>query len=346
MRKLLFGLIWFLCLSVPAAAIEITAPEVPKAGLDRMPQNTDTFGESLLELVENSITLFHPELESAAQVSAGVLFVAMMFSLFPVFSEKTAGVMSLAGTVAIAGMVFRNTNSMISFAAESVREICEYGKLLCPVMTTALAAQGGITSSAALYAGTTAFISLLNNLISRIILPMVYLFLLFSVAYCATGEEILKKAGDAEKSFLSWLLKAILITFTTYMSVTGVVSGTADAAALKAARVSISSVVPVVGSIISDASESVLVSIGIMKNAAGIYGILAVLSIFMGPFLKVGVQYLLLKLTAVICSIFADKKITTLINDFSTAMGLLLAMVASGCILILISTVCFMKGIG
>jgi len=130
------------------------------------------------------------------------------------------------------------------------------------------------------------------------------------------------------------------------MSVTGVVSGTTDAAALKAARVTISSVVPVVGGILSDASESVLVSIGILKNAAGIYGILAVLAVFVGPFVKVGVQYLLLKASAAVCGVFGNKNISALVDDFSTAMGLLLAMVAAGCLLVLISTVCFLKGIG
>ena len=130
------------------------------------------------------------------------------------------------------------------------------------------------------------------------------------------------------------------------MSITGVVSGTTDAAALKATKVTISSVVPVVGSILSDASESVLVSMGILKNAAGVYGILAVLAVAAGPFLSVGVQYLLLKLSAAICGLFGNKEISGMVGDFSTAMGLLLAMVASGCLMVLISTVCFLKGLG
>ena len=82
-----------------------------------------------------------------------------------------------------------------------------------------------------------------------------------------------------------------------------------------------------------------------MKNAAGIYGILAVLALFMGPFVKIGSQYLLLKVSAGICGMFGNKNVSSLIADFSTAMGFLLAMVASGCILVLVSTVCFMKGL-
>jgi stage III sporulation protein AE len=309
-----------------------------------MPQTTGTFGEGLLELLQEGICLLQPELEASMQNCSGILISAVVFSLLSVFSEKLKGIVSLAGAAAIAAMLFQNTNGMVSYASDAVWEICEYGKLLCPVMTTALAAQGGITASAALYTGTITFITLLSMLVSRVFLPMVKLFLVFSGTYCALGEEALKKIADSVKSVLSWLLKTMLIVFTTYLSLTGVVSGTTDAAALKAAKVTISSAVPVVGGILSDASESILVSMSLMKNAAGIYGILAALAVFLGPFIKVGAQYMLLKITAALCGLFGDKRIFALVSDFSTALGMLLAMVASGCLLVLISTICFMKG--
>ena len=139
-------------------------------------------------------------------------------------------------------------------------------------------------------------------------------------------------------------LKILLTVFTTYVGISGAVAGTTDAALLKTTKVTIASVVPVVGGILSDASEAVLVSTGVMKNAAGIYGILAMLAIFLSPFLQIGVQYLVLKATAAVCSVFAPASAAELIEDFSTAMGMLLAMTGAACLLLLISTVCFMKG--
>ena len=85
--------------------------------------------------------------------------------------------------------------------------------------------------------------------------------------------------------------------------------------------------------------------VGLMKNAAGIYGILAVLSVFLHPFLRIAVHYMFLKFTSGLCYIFGSKSCCNLVESFSAAMGLLLGMTASGCFLILISTVCFMKGV-
>lgn len=346
MIRLLFGILFALSLSIPASASEIQAPEVPESAMDIMPENTDSFGNALVELLRKGILLIQPELDGALRTCSGILICALLYSILPILSEKLTEPMAMAWSVALGTVMLQRTGTMIGYAADALRQICDYGKLLCPVLTTALAAQGGLTTSAALYTGTIAFITLLSILVSRLLIPLVYIFLLFSVAGSAIGEGFFRNLADGVKHLLTWLLKTLLIVFTTYMSVTGVVSGTTDAAALKTAKVTLSSVVPVVGGILSDASESVLVSMGILKNAAGIYGILAVLALFMGPFVKVGVQYLLLKGSAALCSLFGDKRISSLIGDFSTAMGLLVAMVAAGCVLILISTVCYLKGIG
>ena len=100
------------------------------------------------------------------------------------------------------------------------------------------------------------------------------------------------------------------------------------------------------GGILSDASEAVLVGAGTVKNAVGIYGMFAIIAIWIGPFLKIAAHYLLLKTTGAVCGIFGSKQITDMIQDFSSAMGLLLAMTGTVCLMLMISMVCFMKGVG
>ena len=346
MSKFLLVVILIFSLAIPSSAAELTAPTVPQSGREVMPEKTDSFGDGLLKLLENALGQLQPDLKEASRVSLGVVAAVMMVSLLQSFSGSVKTAAEFAGTTAIAAGLLLSANSLIRLAAETITEISEYGKLLLPVMTAAMAAQGGVSSSAALYTGTALFDAVLSSLISRLLVPMVYLFLALAVANSAMGEDLLKQMRDVAKGLISWCLKILLTVFTTYIAITGVVSGTTDAAALKATKVTISSVVPVVGGILSDASEAVLVSAGLMKNAAGIYGILAVLAVFLSPFLKIGVQYLILKLTAALCALFGAKRLTELIGDFSTAMGLLLAMTGSECLLLLISTVCFLKGVG
>lgn len=345
MRKTLILLLIVSLLTIPVRALEITAPPAPSGAEKVMPEETESFSEGLWQLFKTVVSKVRPELAEAARVCLSLTAAALLLALLQPMTGRGQRAAVLAGTMCIAGILLEPTHSMIRLGSSTVQSMSEYGKLLLPVMATALAAQGGVTKSTALYAGTALFDAVLGTIISKALVPMIYIFLALSIANSALADDMLKRFRDFIKWAGTWILKIILYTFTGYMGVTGVISGTTDAAALKATKVTISSAVPVIGGILSEASETVLVSAGVVKNAAGIYGLLAILAICLEPFLSIGIQYLLLKATAAVCSAFTTKQAAALIQDFSTAMGLLLAITGSVCLLLLISTVCFMKGV-
>lgn len=335
-----------LILPQPIAAMEFTAPSAPDSAQSLMPSQPETFGEGLWQLIKASLPLLHPALAEAMGVCLSLTATVLLLSLLQNLPGGSTKLVEITGAVAAGILLLRPSSALIQLGIQTVEELSQYGKLLLPVMTAAMAAQGGTTASAALYAGTVVFDTILSELISRLIVPMTYLYLCLAVANSALGENILERFRDFIKWLMTWCLKIVLYVFTGYMGITGAVSGSADAAAVKAAKLTISGMVPVVGGILSDASETVLVGAGVMKNAAGIYGLLAILAILVGPFIRIGVQYLLLKMTAAVCGVFGVKSTVSLISDFSAAMGMLLAMTGTVSFLLLISTVCFMKGVG
>lgn len=346
MRKLFLLFALLPALVMNASALDLSAPPVPEESARWMPGDTSDFPGAVSQLLQGAISALGPEVSAAGETALTAAGIVLIFSVLDNFPGTTGKPAAVAGTAALAAALLKNAESLIRLASDTIVRLSEYGKLLLPVMTAALAGQGGTAASAALYAGTAAFDLLLTNLISGILVPAVYFFLAMAAATSALGDDGLKRLRDLIKWFIGWSLKILLTVFTTYMSISGVVSGATDAVTLKAAKFTISSAIPVVGGILSDASEAILVSAALVKNAAGIYGIFALLAVFLVPFLKIAVQYLVLKLTGGLCGLFGSKAMTELIEDFSTAMGFLLAMTASVCLLLLISTICFLKGVG
>ncbi len=345
MRKAIIAIFLIFCLTVPVCAAEYTAPEVPEDGAYLFPEEPENFAEGVWSVFRKAMGLIQPAILEASSLCLGLIAVSIMVSVFGAFPDSAHTPVELIGTIASAMLLLKPSHTLIRLSAETVRELSDYGKLLLPVMTGAVAAQGGMTTSTALYVGTAVFDAVLCSAISGLIVPMLYVYLCLAVAGSATGQELLDKLRDFIKWLMVWCLKIILYVFVGYIGVTGVVSGTADASAIKAAKLAISGMVPVVGSILSDASETILVSAGVMKNAAGIYGLLAILCIWIGPFVRIGVQYLLLKATAAICRLFSSGRSSGLVRDFSAAMGLLAGMTGAICLLLFVSTVCFMKGV-
>ncbi len=346
MRKIVILLILLPLFAMPAKALDISPPPVPSGADQVFPEDPTSFTDGLMEILRDCRQYFRPAIADCIACCVKIIAVVMLTTLVSETSKNVSSSVTLASALSIAILLLTPTNNLIHLGKDTIDELTQYGKLLLPVMATALAAQGAASSSAALYAGTVCLNSVLSSLVSALLIPMIYIYLVVGTAQCAIEEDILKKAKSFIKWLLTWSLKILLYVFTGYMSITGVIAGAVDSSAMKAAKITISGVVPVVGGILSDASEAILVSAGILKNSAGVYGILALFSILVGPFIRIGVQYLALKLTGAICEVFANKKCSALVQDFTGAMGYVLAMTGTACLLQLISTVCFMRGVG
>ncbi len=345
MRRLILMMTMVVMFTISVSALETEPPKVPDAGEAYMPEDTESFGEGLWYVIRVAIKNFLPEIYQASGACLAVFAILMLVSILQNFPGSSQTVVHLVSSVMIGITLLSPANTLIQLGSQTVQEMTEYGKLLVPVMTGALAAQGGVTSAGALFTLTTFFCTVLTVMITALIVPMLYIFLCLGILHGAVGDPMIKSLRDFTKWLITWSLKIVLYCFSGFLGITGVVSGTADASAVKAMKLTISGAVPVVGSVISDASETILISAGVMKSAAGVYGILAVLAVFIGPFLKIGVQYLLLKFTTGICGIFGSKRESEVLSDFSSGMGMLLAMTGTVCILLLVSTVCFMKGV-
>lgn len=346
MKKCLTILLLFLilaALSIPASAQEFTAPAVTGEAEEWMPEDTDSFGDGLLSMLEkllpSAFEALRHGVKTGLQVFACVFLVSILQS-----AGCSSSVSELAGAVGITTLMLQSSSSLIGLAVDTVTEMSQYSKLFLPVLAAASSARGSVTSSAALCAGTSIFTAVLTNILRKLMIPAVYFFLAAAVANCALGEDALKKIRDQLKKLSAWFLKTLLTLFLTYMTITGAVTGATDKTALKATKAAISAVVPVIGKNLADASEALLLSAELVKNAIGLYGIFAFLAIFLSPFVKIGAHYLVTKGIAALCGMVGSKRLSELTEDFSTAMGLLLGMIGTMCALNMIGTVCFLKG--
>ena len=344
-RFIIIILLLLLVLPQSVHAEEFQAPSVPQAAQKYMPEDTDSFFDGLWYILKQALSEFQPNIANSASSCIKLIAVVLLTSVLSSSQSTNTSLIEFAGTLTIGALMLDPLGNLISLGIETMQQLKDYAVLLLPVITAAMAAQGSLTTSTSLYAGTTAFNALLSSITTSLIIPGIYIYLALAIADHALGMESLADIRKLIKGIIVWTLKIVLYVFTGYVAVSGVINGTADAYAIKATKIAISGSVPVVGGIISDASEAILVSAGLVKNATGIYGLLAILSICMGPFLRIGTQYLLLQITSSVCGIFGRKRLISMIHELSTAAGFILAATGTLCLLLLISIVCFMKGV-
>jgi stage III sporulation protein AE len=350
------GLLFFLCLPVFAAEGETEAVPEHVWEAQKEALGTDEI-EGEVESYTNGMTVDDADLNTGLQslwedgqkqagtalqnaLRSGVILLVLVMLCQVAdgfFSDGSQNVVFLGGAAAITLTASSHLNTMMGLGRSAIDTMDSFSKVLLPTLTAASAATGSAAAACVRQSATMLFADLLITIIGRLILPMVYAYVALCAAQAALGNDGLGKLAG----FVKWgsisLLTVLLLAFTAYLTISGAIAGSADAVAMKATKFTISTLIPVLGSILADATESVLAGAALLKNAVGVIGLIAVLGICLIPFLQLGIHYLIYKMTAALAGTIADKRLASLIDSISGAFGLVMGMTGACGVLLLIS---------
>lgn len=296
-------------------------------------------GDKLGEILRKGIS-------SAALLIVIAILTSLAETLYKSLSSSSApNYIPLIGTMAIAAVAVSDVGSFLKLGSNTISDLSGFSKVLLPSLTAAAAAGGAVTSAAAKYAATALFLDILITMAERILVPLIYAYTAAVVANAAIGGEGLAGAVNVLKWVASTVLTAIVLIFIAYLTISGIVTGTADALTTRVAKTTISTILPVVGGIISDAASSILTGAGILRNAIGIYGLLAVTAVCAVPFLRLAVQYLCYKAAAGITAAVSGQRIGKLIGGIGTAFGLMMGVTGSTAVILYFSIISLIKAV-
>lgn len=301
----------------------------------------------LLETGAESISgVMRKALRSGVLLLVIVLLSGLAEGMAACGSGKTLQAVPMAAALAVTAVAVSDANALIGLGGEVIEKMEVFSKVLLPTVAAATAASGAPAAAAARQMAGMLFSDLLMTLINRLLLPLVYAYIAACTAHAAIGNKGLKRIAGTLKWVVTSVLTAVLIAFVGYLTVSGVIAGTTDAVTLKAAKFTMSSMVPVVGGILSDAAETVLAGAGILKNSVGVFGMLVVLGMCLVPFLQLGIHYLTYKIAAALSATVSDSRTAGLIDDIGGAFGLILGMAGACALLLLVSMVTAVKVTG
>ena len=314
--------------ALPAAAEEITEELEDPASLS----------EGLSRLWDRALGYVEEAVRQSIGGGVVLLAAAVLCALTEECMDAAGGkvhFVPMAGALAITLAAAGSVKTMMGLGQETVEELNTFSKALLPTLSAAVAASGGIVSASVRQVATIFFVDLLLSLI-RGLLPLVYFYGAAAAADAMLPGRRLAGISRAIRKGTVWLLTGALALFTLYLTVSGAAAGSADTVTARLARSAVG-VLPVVGSILADAADSVLAGAGAVKNTVGAAGLLAVLAVCLLPLVRLGVQYLVYKAAAFLAGILGAEQLTGLIDALGGAFGLIFGMTGACGLLLLIS---------
>ena len=131
--------------------------------------------------------------------------------------------------------------------------------------------------------------------------------------------------------------------FVTVLSLEGTITETVDGVTAKTAKAAVSTVIPVVGKILGDATDAVIGCAGILKNAVGFVGILVIIGICIAPVLKLALLSFAYYVASCVCQPIADEKVIGLLDSIGDTFKILLAIIFCLAVLLIVGLTIVMK---
>ena len=155
---------------------------------------------------------------------------------------------------------------------------------------------------------------------SNVFMPCVNCFLALGICSSLRYELHLTKMLSAIKRIITTCISFLCGVFVSVLSVKTAVATKADMLGLRSIRFAVNSVVPVIGSSISEGLLSIQAYSSLIKSSVGVVGIVAVVLVFLPALIETIVWRISLLFCSIISDVFGDKSVSSVLNAFREAL--------------------------
>jgi stage III sporulation protein AE len=300
----------------------------------------DNLEKGFLRLLGQAAELFPGSLGEGLRTALTVVVIAALCAAAGSVAEGQAlRYIQLAGVLTIAAVTVTGFSSAMAAGREAIAQMSVYSKALLPVLAAAAAASGRPASAVFRHAATAMGADLLLTLYDRLLIPLLYIYAALITFNAALPADMVKRLAGLVRWVVIWTLTVTTVIFTAYLTVGGAIAGSADAVSVKAARTALGGMVPVVGGIIADASETLLLGAAVIKNAVGVFGLLVILGIALQPCIALAVRAGCLKIGAALAGTVGGEGLAQYIDTLTGLYSMMLGLVSVSAFLLIVSIV-------
>lgn len=262
-------------------------------------------------------------IKSSVTVLIFILLSAFLQSLKAESDDSVNMIYSTATALLVATVVLVKLTSTVSLASMALSVASNFVYAFIPVFCSIVVASGGITTG---FSTNTTLLILaqgLSFISSNVFMPIVNCYLALGVTSSLRYELNLDKLLSSLKKIITTCISFVSGVFVSVLSVKTAVAGRADMLGLRSIRFAINSVVPVIGSSISEGLLSIQAYSSLIKSSVGIVGVMAVVLVFLPSIIEVVLWRISLTLCVIVSDIFGDKSVSAVLNAFLNTLLLI-----------------------
>ena len=226
--------------------------------------------------------------------------------------------------------------SMQQIVYSCMERIAEFTLLVQPVFCMAMIFSTGVNSASLTYEMLLLVLYLVQNLLQKLLLPLVFVFLITQFANYAWKEEHFSSLAKLLEGGIT-LAQKVLVTFVLGMNlIQGMVAPAVDQLK-RTATVRTIGVIPGLGGAMNAVSEMLLGTGLLIKNCVGAAVIVVLILLCAKPLLEVAVLALIYRVLAALVEPVTDKRISGVLDALARAGMLYLKLVITAILMLFLT---------
>ena len=282
--------------------------------------------------LHDAADLLFPSLKDAAGQASKLFGLALLTGIAESFLEKgkAAERVFRAGAVfSVFLLLFSDSDGFFASIRTASDDVMTVIRTALPALAGAAAISGKSASALSSEAVYLLSADVASSVIRDLLLPAAAALLILSAAAAAFQNDMLKEGEKSLHGLLTFFLRITLTVFVGYTGVVKVFGTAGDGAAKRSLRLAISSSVPVVGSIASEAADSILVMASVTRSTVGSGAVAALVAAVLSPLIRLGVYSLVFRVFSFLIAPMGGDGVSEFIRSVSEVYTLLFAMTAS-----------------
>lgn len=240
--------------------------------------------------------------------------------------------------LAAGGAVLVPLFSLFTYVWEVIQQVTVFLTAYVPVYGTVLFAGGRAAGAASYQTTLMVAMQLLLWLVRGAVFPLLLVSLALGCVGAVSEGFCLDRISGTFHKLILWALGLFSTLFSGLLSIQQMVAAAGDSLSSRVVKFSLSSFVPVVGGVLSEAYNTVVGCSGLLRSTVGAFGVLSVVLVVLPPLLTCVCWNVGLHLAAGAAGLFGLAPLDTLCRTAAGAVRVLIAVLAVFALLMILST--------
>ena len=250
--------------------------------------------------------------------------VSKVYGVICAFAACAALIIPVAGCIKnVARAAESSTVLMLSFV---------------PVFAGIMLVSGQAVTAASYQSAMLFAVELISIAATELIVPLMTVSLALSATGSVTPDLKLGAAGGLINKSCGWLLGIAATVFTGLMAVQGLISAAADDLTTRTVKFSLGAFVPVVGSALGEALNTVRGCLSLLKSTLGGFGVIAIALIALPPIIECVIWLITLGFLNMAAEMFSLSSVSALFKAVQGVLKTLVAVLLSCSMFMIVAT--------